>query len=1299
MKHQFCLLFAIVIIGFQSHAQHFDWVKPKYTYTSGQGYFMPIDIAQDHSGNSYALGYFDGTMVIDNDTIQAIGGGNGNNILMKYSPAGTLVWAIPFYVGNYNYWSEVTRGIRIDANDNIWLIVERETDTTTAIQFPDTTFPFLSFQQLIILDTSGHPIKTFAAGKSYDSGCCHYYRTFDVRGSFFYYTTIDTLTTIENVYKIDTAGNSILLFTMVSAGAMPDWDPVRMLKVLSNGDMIILGLMWDGNLSIGTDSIIAYSIPDPAYILRTDSNGNFIWGKSLGEINFDIFGEGGYAVNGDQSGNSYLVCGTVLYPFQIDLDFYDIPNGDYVLYKFDPDGNVVWFRNYSDNTYLLYRAKANDLIVNDQSEIVVIGRNVNSTAILPYMPDTVPAYSQYALKFDSSGTIIWTKSFGHSNPSNGTCERIISPNGKDFLVIGSMDPPSGQFSCISPDTSGSSWNPISGQLYITLLQDTADESPDVHFQAFIEGNDVYFEYPENPGVTPEWLFGDSEDSVASTLFNPSHAYTHGGTYNVSLSATNSCGNAQYTTQINIPGVESVVPNYSGNDTYSIVDIYGVNLLSGTTVTLAGDGFSDIEADTVIYFDSTHLRALFTFSNESLGYRDVVLTDTTGTTYTFSNGFEIQETKEFEPTLEIAGNKDLLINAFGEYDIQVGNNGNEIGFGVMVYIETKGDKDISMLTEIDTSGFYQLAQAVIDSAPANHFWVSWDSILNDSVASNVFMIPYILPGRTYTISLLLKSIYIDQFDLKTYIYATPIVSPDSVSMLSGNEYAKVRGGDCDLLNCLDNYFAPKLQDCSSQLDEASYGLPYLIELKEDIINTDPLQIQLTDLKRWANLLYDAGDRMVDYVFNCTPISVDDAALEHVGGGWEFLKDVWDAFDNVKPFAKCFSECIDKDLLGDLSINVITSMDPNIKTGISGINSQNFISNTQTLFYNINFENADTATAPANEVVIIDQLDTATLDISTLRFNGFGIGDSTFVSGIEKQSFVHDFDLRPIRNCFLRTIFELDTSTGLITWKFLSRDTATLDNVTNPFDGFLPPNVNAPEGEAFLSYHVKPKEGLPHLTVIANDAEITFDNNAPINTPVWINTIDTVKPESNVLALQDYIYDSTFMVHWSGTDADAGIMNYKIYVSVNDSEYIPWLAGFKKDSFLFKGEMGNKYEFYSIARDNVGNIEDDPPYPDTNPDATTTLSFPVSAATPQDFNLKISPNPFSSATVCEWYLPKESFVKLSLTDVIGKNITSICEGRFSEGNHKCVMESNELARGIYFLKAEIENQSNYYKLVCQ
>ena len=164
------------------------------------------------------------------------------------------------------------------------------------------------------------------------------------------------------------------------------------------------------------------------------------------------------------------------------------------------------------------------------------------------------------------------------------------------------------------------------------------------------------------------------------------------------------------------------------------------------------------------------------------------------------------------------------------------------------------------------------------------------------------------------------------------------------------------------------------------------------------------------------------------------------------------------------------------------------------------------------------------------------------------------------------------------------------------------------------GFLPPEDGTGRGQGHVSYMVHVKPGLPNGTRIRNVALIQFDFGEIIGTnqidphdsskgtdpkKEFLNAIDTVPPSSGVLPLPATTGATDFTVSWSGQDdpGGSGIATYDIYVSDNGGAWRLWKGGVSATSAVFTGQVGHAYGFYSVAADNVGNVEAAPAAADT------------------------------------------------------------------------------------------------------
>ncbi len=285
-------------------------------------------------------------------------------------------------------------------------------------------------------------------------------------------------------------------------------------------------------------------------------------------------------------------------------------------------------------------------------------------------------------------------------------------------------------------------------------------------------------------------------------------------------------------------------------------------------------------------------------------------------------------------------------------------------------------------------------------------------------------------------------------------------------------------------------------------------------------------------------------------------------------------------------------------------ILQSVDPNDKSGPIGVGGAQFTTSLQPYSYNIAFENQATATAPAQQVTITDQLDAANLDLTTFSLGPISFGSYTLVPPSGQTQYVGGLDLRPAQNVEVKVQASLNKSTGVATWIFQSIDPDTGQLTTDPTAGFLPPDVNPPAGMGAVVYSVQPKSAITTGTTTCNEAQVVFDTNAALNTPTWCNTFDNSPPVSSVTALPPSESSASFTVQWSGTDVGAGVASYSIFASDNGGAFTAWQQNTTATSAAYTGQVGHTYGFYSIATDLVGNVEG----PKTAAEATTTVASP-------------------------------------------------------------------------------------------
>jgi hypothetical protein len=306
-----------------------------------------------------------------------------------------------------------------------------------------------------------------------------------------------------------------------------------------------------------------------------------------------------------------------------------------------------------------------------------------------------------------------------------------------------------------------------------------------------------------------------------------------------------------------------------------------------------------------------------------------------------------------------------------------------------------------------------------------------------------------------------------------------------------------------------------------------------------------------------------------------------------------------------------------------VDQVVPIDPNSIIGPKGSGTHQAVAATQTLPYQVVFQNQPTASAPAQQVVVTEQLDPPGLNWQAFRLGSFGFDGMTFQVPANSAFYQTAIDLTKTEGIYVDVTATIDELTGVATWTFTAIDPSTGEIPLNPTVGLLPPDNGSGSGDGFVSYTILANPSDPTGTVITAQATVIFTSQPPLATQEAFNTIDAgTGLTSSVSALPAYESSTQFNVAWSGSDdsTGSGLAGYTIFVSDNGGPYTPWLLGTTLTSAPYIGQNGHTYRFYSIAADNAGNVQAAP----ATPNAQTIVSFasqfavsvsgPVTAGTP-------------------------------------------------------------------------------------
>lgn len=75
----------------------------------------------------------------------------------------------------------------------------------------------------------------------------------------------------------------------------------------------------------------------------------------------------------------------------------------------------------------------------------------------------------------------------------------------------------------------------------------------------------------------------------------------------------------------------------------------------------------------------------------------------------------------------------------------------------------------------------------------------------------------------------------------------------------------------------------------------------------------------------------------------------------------------------------------------------------------------------------------------------------------------------------------------------------------------------------------------------------------------------------------------------------------------------------------------------------------------------------------------------------------PNPFNPATVIEYALPREQFVRLRMFNVLGEEVVVLVNELKPAGTHTTTFDAHNLPSGVYFYRLEAGNYVDSKKLL--
>jgi hypothetical protein len=676
-------------------------------------------------------------------------------------------------------------------------------------------------------------------------------------------------------------------------------------------------------------------------------------------------------------------------------------------------------------------------------------------------------------------------------------------------------------------------------------------------------------------------------------------------------------------------VSAVLPASGGNTGPLTVTIQGHRLPSGTSARLLRSGQPDIPGTNVVAAaDGSSLTVSFDLTGALAGPRDVRVTPPLGAPITVAGGFTVEAVAAAQLRVDILGPELIRANFRTAFDVVISNEGNVDATAVPLWlagipagVTVEPDFTVSPPPPAAGEPDWTLAPLVLGGSAGNYLSL---------------VVPRVPPG-----------VVVRRF------YLTVPFTVSTLSLRAGLTPPWAENASA-LASCLAAAGVPRTSPCAvTQLAAiATYA------------EAHPELSALNGVGVWAQESWRCEGA------GSLPASVTSAE--------QVLEALVRAVELPGALPAICADVAGARWLDTLVVTVVGALDPNEKLGLSGV-----LAGRQVLPYAIRFENLAGASANAQQVSVLDELDLATMDVNTVSLESITFGGRTLLPVPGRSEYSADVDLRPERNMIVRVTAFLDKPLGKLSWSLLSIDPATQQPLSPlSADGFLPPNRVPPAGEGSVIFTVQPRADVAAGTEIRNRAAITFDKNPTVLTPYWLNTLDNAAPASHVLPLAAGQDSASFTVHWEATDSPPDLLDFTVYVSDDGEAYRVWKQNTTSTAARFTTQPAHQYAFYSVARDVNGNIE---PAPAT-PDAQTLAR----ADAPRDRPLVLAlegtlPNPVSGVIRAWFTLPGTGRATLDLVDVAGRRVVRREVGGLGPGRHSMVLgDAAHIAPGLYWLR---------------
>lgn len=866
---------------------------------------------------------------------------------------------------------------------------------------------------------------------------------------------------------------------------------------------------------------------------------------------------------------------------------------------------------------------------------------------------------------------------GSSIPLDSVASAVFLQRELDLIGLGL--PNGNYFINIRYKSSSGAWSVIERRAFEVC--DTYGAVADFRWSTY--GYNLVLEDRSSYADTIFWtLNGDTLPSV-NFLNLPMDSL---GYFDVSLTAYNSClpAGISVTKSVPIKGIRTLSPSVAGVDGVTTLRLVGAGFDSTSVVRLTRGGESDvhpIDSSTISSTDKVALTSTFDLHDVSPGVWNVVVEIPGDTTLSLDSSLTIEPRALPEVYAHLSGPTMIRNFRWQTYSLMVGNTGNIDAIGVPVWIAISPNVELEPLFEVSAPN-----DTTIDYDTIPHF-VHLDSLWGEPASYNLygFNVPYVAGGEEVALNFRVRTSGLTMFKLLHWA-SRPFVLNDSIQLNRDDEDCFI---DPDKLECV----AGIAEDIIGGIDPTGQAgclanyVGYGLEMLNESTCSHP-QGEVTKNAVWGFL-----EATKDCLVGLTPVGRYEKTKRIIEAIFQ-AANVADGASQGQTGFSCLDAFID-DAHGEMGVTSISSFDPNEKYPSSRVANAPYFNSTDPLTFTLCFENADTATAAAQTVLLFDSIDVARFDVSTLRFTHVSFGDTIIAVQHADGDFAATVDLRPDIDLILSIDAYFDTTDNRIKIRFVSLDPITSLPTTDPLLGFLLPNLNPPQGEGFLSFSIMAAQTLSDGDTLLNQAAIVFDENAPILTQECMNIVDNSKPTSQVNPIPVVTTVDSVLVDWSGAsdNGPAGVYAYNVYMNVNGGAWLMWKYNTSATADFFHGVQDSLYGFYSVAIDSALNVEDAPTEADTE-----TMFDLLSTGVPSHAldGFSVHPNPSTGSAFLVGRPQQPGIVRITVYNSLGQaaySETASC----SSGYFRTTLDLGGLESGTYVVRIAVNKEVYQQRLI--